>query len=298
VSVSVSGASSTAGRSSTARGSESSTLTAASLIDAIITHQINQTSEAGVTSGAANTNTSAPPRPADRLFQGFHRDGPEANGKLSPLKAGGHSMTGSPDPKQGSITLGEHIESIINKDYPPTSRHAQFQGYEPQAWKLRRALQQKELDQSQNLREKNDERNIVRMAGPPSPSSRTRFYEPPAVPISPLDYVKNRIVEVMRTSEEEGGSKSGGGESPGGGEMVIDEGDEQQTVRSATSQAPAPFIATSAAYTYPFSALSLNAAPPSVPVSVANMTTKQPADSVPEPAPLLSAQYEPLSDED
>ncbi|XP_054281476.1 uncharacterized protein LOC128999132 isoform X3 [Macrosteles quadrilineatus] len=297
--VSVSGSSGTSSRSSTARGSDSSTLTAASLIDAIITHQINQPSSDGqVASGAAGTNAPAPPRPGDRLFQGFHREGPEANGKLSPLKSGGLSMAGSPDPKQGSITLGEHIESIINKDYPPTSRHAQFQAYEPQAWKLRRALQQKELDQNQSLREKNDERNIVRMAGPPSPSSRVRYYEPPAVPISPLDYVKNRIVEVMRTSEEEGGSKSGGGESPGGGEMVIDEGEDQQTSRTTTSQAPAPFIATSAAYTYPFSALSLNAAAPSVPVSVANMTAKQPTDSVPEPAPLLSAQYEPLSDED
>lgn len=205
-------------------------------------------------------------------------------------------MAGSPDSKQGSLTLGDHIESIINKDFPPTSRHAQFQGYEPQAWKLRRALQQKELDQSQALREKNDERNIVRMAGSPSPTSRgVRYYDPPTVSLSPLDYVKNRIVEVMRTSEEEGGSKSGGGDSPGAGDMVIDEGEEQ------APQAPAPFIATSAAYTYPFSALSLNTTATPVPVSVANTATKQPvsiADPIPEPAPLLSAQYEPLSDED
>lgn len=228
------------------------------------------------------------------MLQGFHREGPEANGKLSPLKTGGLSITGSPDSKQGTISLGDHIESIINKDYPPTSRHAQFQGYEPQAWKLRRALQQKELDQNQALREKNDERNIVRMAGPPSPSSRGRYYEPPAVPLSPLDYVKNRIVEVMRTSEEEGGSKSGGGESPGAGDMVIDEGEEQS---SAGSAAP-PFIATSATYTYPYSALSLNTAAPQVPVSVPSSKPLTTTDPVPEPAPLLSAQYEPLSDED
>lgn len=233
------------------------------------------------------------------ILQGFHREGPEANGKLSPLKAVGLSMTGSPDAKQGSISLGEHIESIINKDYPPTSRHPQYQGYEPQAWKLRRALQQKELDQNQAMREKNDERNIVRIAGPPSPS-RARYYEPPAVPLSALDYVKNRIVEVMRTSEEEGGSKSAGGESPGGGDMVIDEG-EDEISRTATPQAPAPpFIATSATYTYPFSALSLNSVAPPVSVSVASTIPKQPVstESVPEPAPLLSAQYEPLSDED
>ncbi|KAG8281125.1 Gei-8p [Homalodisca vitripennis] len=298
-----SGSGSSSGRTGQG-GSDSSTVTAASLIDAIITHQINQPSS-DAQAGQAGTpgNPTGPQsqvtRPGDRLFQGFHRDGPEANGKLSPLKSG-LAMAGSPDPKQGSLNLGEHIESIINKDYPPTSRHAQFQGYEPQAWKLRRALQQKELDQSQALREKNDERTIVRMAGPPSPSPRARYYEQPAVPLSALDYVKNRIVEVMRTSEEEGGSKTGGGESPGGGDMVIDEG-EEQTSRTATPQASAPFIATSAAYTYPFSALSLNAGAPPVPVSVANTSSKQPVtttDSVPEPAPLLSAQYEPLSDED
>lgn len=234
------------------------------------------------------------------LLQGFHREGPEANGKLSPLKAVGLPITGSPDAKQGSLSLGDHIESIINKDYPPTSRHPQYQGYEPQAWKLRRALQQKELDQNQALREKNDERNIVRISGSTSPSARARYYEPPAVPLSALDYVKNRIVEVMRTSEEEGGSKSGGGESPGGGDMVIDEGEEQIS-RTATPQAPAPpFITTSAAYTYPFSALSLNTVASPVPVSVASTVPKQPVptESVPEPAPLLSAQYEPLSDED
>lgn len=203
-------------------------------------------------------------------------------------------MTGSPDPKQNSMSLGDHIESIINKDYPPTSRHTQFQGYEQSAWKLRRALQQKELDQSQVLREKNDERNIVRMAGPPSPRG-LRYYDAPTVPLSPLDYVKNRIVEVMRTSEEEGVSKSVGDDSPGGGDMVIDEGEE------LPPQATTPFIATSGAYAYPFSALSLNTTPQTVPVPVSNTAAKQPVpatDSLPEPAPLLSAQYEPLSDED
>lgn len=54
------------------RGSESSTLTAASLIDAIITHQINQSSESqtsNVQSGAASSTPQAQTRPGDRLFQ-------------------------------------------------------------------------------------------------------------------------------------------------------------------------------------------------------------------------------------
>lgn len=223
------------------------------------------------------------------------------------MKGSGPTMASSPEGKPGvgvssALTLGDHIESIITKDYPPPpSRHPQYQSFEPQAWKLRRALQHKELDQAQaQAREKSEERNIVRMAGPPSPSSRPRYYPEPPVPLSPLDYVKNRIAEVMRTSEEEGGTKTTGGESPGGSDMVIDEGDDQSS-QAPPPPAPAPFISTSATYTYPFSALSLNAGATAVPVSVqSNPPSKPPtvSEAVPEPAPLLSSQYEPLSDED
>ena len=133
-----------------------------------------------------------------------------------------------------------------------------------------------------------------------------RFYEPTIVTtssglpsnkshLSPLDYVKNKIAEVMRTSEDD---KSGPGDRNGGpgdkdeksrvdssplGDMVIDEG--------PGNQAPV-----AAATFYPFSALGVHTGPPPAP---------PPSSSVPvpvvkseEPAPLLSAQYEPLSDED
>lgn len=60
-------------------------------------------------------------------------------------------------------------------------------GFEPNTWKLRRALQQKEFEQQM----KDD-------------SSRVRFYPTQTdIPLSPLDYVKNRIVEVMRTSDDD-----------------------------------------------------------------------------------------------
>uniref|UniRef100_A0A1B6DW30 Nuclear receptor corepressor 1 n=1 Tax=Clastoptera arizonana TaxID=38151 RepID=A0A1B6DW30_9HEMI len=289
-------------------GAESSTLTAASLIDAIITHQINQTSNEGQVQVSGGGNIPPPQqttRPGDRLFQGFHRDDQEANGKLSPMKTTG--VAGSPEGKQsqnvgmgGTLTLGEHIESIISKDYPQ-SRHQQFHSYEPQSWKLRRTFQQKEMEQAQQAqsREKSEERNIVRIVGPPSPN-RPRYYPEPPVPLSPLDYVKNRIAEVMRTSEEDGGAKSGsgGGESPGGGDMVIDEGEDQGSP-APPPPTPTPFITTSATY-YPFSALSLNTAATAVPVSVqSSVPPKQTTcEAIPEPAPLLSSQYEPLSDED
>lgn len=60
-------------------------------------------------------------------------------------------------------------------------------GFEPHTWKLRRALQQKEFEQQM----KDD-------------NSRARFYPTQAdIPLSPLDYVKNRIAEVMRTSDDD-----------------------------------------------------------------------------------------------
>lgn len=58
--------------------SDSSTLTAASLIDAIITHQINQTAEGG---REMAPNAREPPRPSDLLFQRVHQDN---NGERSP----------------------------------------------------------------------------------------------------------------------------------------------------------------------------------------------------------------------
>lgn len=238
----------------------------------------------------------------------------------------GAVVGGSPDGgKQGVVTLNDTIDSVISKDFTVRHQHP-YQGFEPQAWKLRRALQHKEIDQGQaqaqahvQTREKNEERNIVRIAGQLSPSSRSRYYSEP-VSLSPLDYVKNRIAEVMRTSEEEGGgsgNKSGGGgggsDSPGGGEMVIDEGEESSQIVQVSQplpQGPPPapaFITSSNTYTYPYSALSLSTATGASPVSVpatpkqSSVPPSQPPTSEtnpPEPAPLLSAQYEPLSDED
>lgn len=117
--------------------------------------------------------------------------------------------------------------------------------------------------------------------------------------------MKNKIVEVMRTSEDDkGGSgerNSGTGntdkddksaESPSGGEMVIDEGPSQQ------NQPPPPTPTTF----YPFSALGVHTGPPpappqSQPSSISSNVVKSDQMQA-EPAPLLSAQYEPLSDED
>jgi len=110
-------------------------------------------------------------------------------------------------------------------------------GFEPHTWKLRRALQQKEFEQQM----KDD-------------NSRVRFHPTQTdIPLSPLDYVKNRIAEVMRTSDD-------------------DNKNEQ-------------------AYTYPFSA-AIN-----MPAS-ASQKTNEPSDTSGGGGSMLTAHYEPMSDED
>lgn len=126
--------------------------------------------------------------------------------------------------------------------------------------------------------------------------------------LSPLDYVKNKIVEVMRTSEDDkpgaaGSDRNGGNatigekdektsvESPAGTEMAIEE------TSNPSPQLPAPAPTTNF---YPFSALGVHTGPPPAPpaaTSVSVPVTKS-EQIQGEPAPLLSAQYEPLSDED
>lgn len=168
---------------------------------------------------------------------------------------------------------------MYNNSQTQSSRPGSYQNYDPHAWKLRRALQPK--DEQPQIREKTEDRNIVRY-----------YPEPPVSSLSPLDYVKNRIAEVMRT-EEEGASKSSDSPNP---EMVIDETEQQQ--QPPPQPPPVSFIPTSHTYTYPFNALNITAtAPP--PVSLPTPTVvKTGSDPIPEPAPILSAQYEPLSDED
>lgn len=121
--------------------------------------------------------------------------------------------------------------------------------------------------------------------------------------ISPLDYVKNKIVEVMRTEDDKGsaGDRNNGtagsekddkapAPSPSGGEMVIDESPQPSPPTSLAPSAPTTF--------YPFSALGVHTGPPPAPPVTLSANLPKNEQMLPEPAPLLSAQYEPLSDED
>lgn len=209
------------------QGMESHALTAANLIDAIITHQINQSNDgSGHPPNTAPVNSQAhiqQQRAGDKLFQAF----PEANEKPNLKPRASPEISSRP----GDSYPPEHQF----KEYP--SSYMLAAGFEPHTWKLRRALQQKEFEQQM----KDD-------------NSRARFHPTQTdIPLSPLDYVKNRIAEVMRTSDD-------------------DNKNEQ-------------------AYTYPFSA-AIN-----MPAS-ASQKTNEPSDTSGGGGSMLTAQYEPMSDED
>ncbi|XP_050443089.1 uncharacterized protein LOC126847091 isoform X3 [Adelges cooleyi] len=220
-------------------------LTAANLIDAIITHQINQSND-----GSGHPPNSTPAtsqvhvqqqRAGDKLFQAF----PEANEKPAVKPRGSPDIVGRP---------GEQLYSAEHsfKEYPGSYMVAAT-AYEPHTWKLRRALQQKECEQQMK-----DDNN------------RVRFYPTQAdIPLSPLDYVKNRIVEVMRTSDDD----------------------------NKTEQA----------YTYPFSTainMSTSAVQKNNETSDTNIGGSGGSggggggSGGGNGAPTLTAQYEPMSDED
>lgn len=182
------------------------------------------------------------------------------------------------------------------------------------------------------------------VAADPMGFLQQRRFFPDTRQLSPLDYVKNRIVEVMRTSEddkvsesrkEDGeaapasapasgapptsaspASKEGRSASGSPGEMVIDEGrpsDDKQTASATVtgtspSQPPppphtqSPHVPTNT-YTYPISVLTLQAGaqPPTKPPALLPHKEREHVAEpklVNEPKPLLSAQYEALSDED
>lgn len=215
-------------------------------------------------------------------------------------------------------------------------------------WKLRRSVQQKEIaDRDKNSRSNTpDERQVIRISQPvdarsgkqtqhvssyhepvagqtnervygnksSGSSSQQRLPKPPAKHISAFDYVTNRIVEVMRTEDDnkrlnieeqeikqQDISKSELKEqdrcsTPG--EMVIDETSDTSatkldTISSCPNQSSVQVTTTypSTAYNYPFGAHNVSS-------QGTQQITKSVNIDIAQPKPLLSAQYEPLSDED
>ncbi|KAJ8980403.1 hypothetical protein NQ317_009398 [Molorchus minor] len=219
---------------------DSSTLTAASLIDAIITHQINQTAEGGREVVASTREQRA----GDLLFQNFHRGEP-------PQQQDG---VGPPDHPQGvmsvdldgdalnkNLTVKELTDSVISHDFGARAPANYYHLHENMNEQWKRRMQQhkeeKRAHTPQQQQQQQDERQIIRIAQPQqqkyhiervepvSPPENNhwseqnfRRYQQPQSHISPLDYVKNRIVEDGGAAHPQDKDRS---DSPG--DMVIDE---------------------------------------------------------------------------
>lgn len=276
------------------RQGDSSTLTAASLIDAIITHQINQSAEGG--GREIVQNNREPPRPSDRLFQSFHREQPqqENNGDRSPSVI---SVDLEAEPTK-SMTVKDITDSVISMDFREQRQNPVYYHDSSNVADWKRRIQKED---KRSTTPQTDERQIIRIAQPQkyqpvSPPENNHWQEThdfrrytqqshPQSHISALDYVKHRIVEVMRTEDDKRDEKEQHGDkeradSPG--EMVIDEDKHEDFAQQSQN------------FAYPYSALNVSHPVPQVaPQKETNNDSRNN-----EPKPLLSAQYEPLSDED
>ncbi|XP_020277995.1 uncharacterized protein LOC109851876 isoform X2 [Pseudomyrmex gracilis] len=291
---------------------------------------------------------------------------PAGEGSGSGNAASGNGSGGS----KTAMTVGEHVDRIVSKDYAThqSSYLRSYTTYqiEESSWKRRklnesdpvksgdemmRAFTRQQFEQTQQQQQQQhqssgkQQHHSVEPVSPPEATTNhygRHFYEsstatsssgtPSNKPhqISPFDYVKNKIVEVMRTEDDKaagGGdvgsdrngsgssivttekdekgagagnverspSGSGGGSGSGStGEMVVDD-----TGNPTREQPPPPPTPAATTTFYPFSALGVHTGPPPAPPPAATTSTSVKSEQMQaEPAPLLSAQYEPLSDED
>ncbi|XP_056633843.1 uncharacterized protein LOC130443297 [Diorhabda sublineata] len=278
---------------------DNSTLTAASLIDAIITHQINQTAEGG-REIVPNTREQ---RAGDLLFQKFHRGEPppqqvQDNGERPPSVI---SVDLDGDSINKNLTVKELTDSVISHDFNARQPYYHLQDNMNEQWKRR--IQQHPIhnDDKRSQTPLQDERQIIRIAQPQQkyiervepvsppennhwPEPNFRRYPQNQPHISPFDYVKNRIVQVMRTEDDnkkdlqEGSHSQEKERSDSPGDMVIDEEKHENDFNQPQQQVPQQ---QSGFYSY-----------------VHKDTTAKDSSRNNEPKPLLSSQYDPLSDED
>ncbi|CAH0549000.1 unnamed protein product [Brassicogethes aeneus] len=290
---------------------DTNTLTAASLIDAIITHQINQSVDGG------RENSAATDRKGDVLFQGFNRDQQQQQQQQQQQENRPPSVISvdldAPDGVSKNLTVKELTDTVISRDFSSRSGFYNMQQQQENEWKRRMQHKAAEEQQKrsntpqQHLAQGNDERQIIRIAQPSvkyhvepvSPpennhhhwneTTNYRRYQtaPPQSHMSPLDYVKNRIAEVMRTEDDKKeitAQQEKDRDSPG--DMVIDEDKSDDFINPATAQQQY----------YGYVAQQQQQQQN----QDGNAQQQQQSNDARsnEPKPLLSAQYEPLSDED
>lgn len=255
------------------------TLTAASLIDAIITHQISQSSDQRF------------PQQQERVERpvGVGGVGVSVTGGAGGGAGGGGGASVEDAAHTTSIKLGDLASNIITRDFcsPTTSvmhHNNRFnvgnsEGYvagAPDEWKRRDAPK----------------------------------HAPYLEPVSPPDNHpanrnnSNRRYSCVGSSSVGVGVGSGvGGSGAGGGVLTAFDYVTNRIVevmRSDADERAKPLAFPTTAYAYPYSALNVQAAGDAAANSTAPSTSvSTPAPPPPvEPAPLMSAQYEPLSDED
>ncbi|XP_037292583.1 uncharacterized protein LOC115455707 isoform X3 [Manduca sexta] len=316
-----SGAGAVSAAAAAAAGAEarSGTLTAAELIDAIITHQISQTTDQRYPGRECDNGTGNPPTPQDRPERG---PAPPDRDRDEPHAAATHTT---------SIKLGDLASNIITRDFcsPTTSliHNNRFPVSNSEAYSS--AVSGVTGVSSVSVAGSGAGAGggsggaggggagasgplVAGGAGAPAPGAdEWKRRDPPKhapylEPVSPpdnhhansnsnrrygcvsggssgvltaFDYVTTRIVEVMRSDADERGK-------------------------------PLPFP--TAGYTYPYSALNVSAphqahahathathtTHAAIDGSGAASSGGGPAAAAPEPAPLMSEQYDPLSDED
>ena len=299
-----------------AAASNDSTLTAASLIDAIITHQINQsTNPSGDTNAQAGNNPKS--AMVDNLFNRYrktaspvdsrpHKEQQQARQEEQsanhppPQQRPPSSSPSVPSTTKAAFTLGEHIESIIAKDFHQSMGSGGEQDWERE-WQRKHARlaaaanseallndYSKRTAAAMEFAAKVREGAIQDFAQPRGGGGESDARQPG---ISPLDYVNKKIVEVMRTSSDGGAptnheQQRGPSPAPSPNKRPrMNESDE----RGGPSPMVTHFLSAYPTLSFPYSM------PPNVPMSTAPTPTSSASN---QPHVVMAPQYEPLSEDE
>lgn len=305
-----------------AAASNDATLTAASLIDAIITHQINQSSNPSGDASAQGANPKS--AMVDNLFNRYRKTASpvDSRERAERHKEQQRQQDEQPPPQQqqqqrppssspsvpsttkAAFTLGEHIESIIAKDFHQSMGSGGEQDWERE-WQRKQArlsaAASAEALMSDYKRTAAAMEYVAKVReGAIQDYAQPRGGEPDARQpgISPLDYVNKKIVEVMRTSSD--GGPTTNHEQPSSparrGPSPAPSPNKRPRMNEADERGgPSPMV-THFLSAYPTMSFSYPM-PPNVPMSSASAGPPTSSASN-QPHVVMAPQYEPLSEDE